>query len=165
MCSNFANSTLCSKPVLACLRVLLGNFGCLSASWWLPEPLWWQLARIPVYHRLFSFFFPLFTLSHLCNFQPPSHIPALLQPLPQSSSPPKTGSALKAAPWTARTCFSSSTSATEWLGHSKIPAPACSRGLLCILSLLTTEDYKKPFSPRVHRFSPRITHGSLLRDL
>ena len=110
-------------------------------------------------------FFPLFTLSPLCNFHPPSHIPALLQPPPQSSSPPETGSEVKAALQAARTCFPLPLSTTERLGHNKAPEPACSHGLLCTLSLPSRDGYKKPFSPRVGRFSPRITHGSLLWDL
>lgn len=78
-------------------------------------------------------FFSFFTLSPLCNFRPPSHIPALLQP------PPERGSAVKAGLRAASTCFPLPTSTTARLGHGEAPDPAFSHGLLRTLSLLSRD--------------------------
>lgn len=163
-CLNFSNCTLCSKSVLACLLLLmplllLGIFGCLSASCCLPEPPQWRLARIPTCQRLYSFFAPFYSCN-LCNFHSTPHMPALFNHLHRA----QTGSAGKAALFPCAS-FPLPTSTTERLGHSKAPEPSSSHGLLCALSLPSRDSYKKPFTPRVDRFSPRITHGSLLWDL
>lgn len=74
-CLNFVNCTLCSKSVLTCLQVfppllLLGIFGCLSASCWLPEPQQWWLARISACWGFYSFSFSPFHSQPLVEVSP-----------------------------------------------------------------------------------------------
>lgn len=169
-CLNFSNCTLCS--VCANMPVIPHAFSpprhfwvfeCFLVSARASTVAAGQDPNLPETLLLFSPFLHL---------TPCAILTPLLMYLPSSATSTKLNSSWnrqhkEGSPMGSRHSFSLAYEHnwTSGSGQSKAPEHSSNQNLLCALNLPSRDSYKKPFTPRADRCSPRITCGSLLWDL